>query len=74
MCWPTRGDGVVGGSEKVLWRGVDVGMIDALVNGSGHGVDAAARSVRLVQSGLVRAYALLTLGGAVALFAYLLWS
>ena len=48
-------------------------MIDALVNGSGGAVDSASRSVRLVQSGLVRAYALLILGGAVALFAYLMW-
>jgi NADH-quinone oxidoreductase subunit L len=65
--------GFVAGSEKVLWRGVDVGMIDALVNGSGGAVDAASRSVRQVQSGLVRSYALLILGGAVAIFAYLLW-
>jgi NADH-quinone oxidoreductase subunit L len=65
--------GFVGGSEKILWRGVDVGLIDAMVNGSGGAVDHASRSVRLVQSGLVRGYALLILGGAVALFAYLLW-
>ena len=61
------------GSEKVLWRGVDVALIDGLVNGSGGAVNATSRSVRLVQSGLVRGYALLILGGAVALFAYLLW-
>jgi NADH:ubiquinone oxidoreductase subunit 5 (subunit L)/multisubunit Na+/H+ antiporter MnhA subunit len=65
--------GFVGGSEKVLWRGVDVALIDGLVNGSGAAVDSASRSVRLVQSGLVRGYALLILGGAVAVFAYLLW-
>jgi len=68
------GRGFVGGSDRILWRGVDVGMIDALVNGSGAAVDNASRGVRVVQSGLVRAYALLILGGAVALFAYLLWS
>jgi NADH-quinone oxidoreductase subunit L len=66
--------GVVGGSEKVLWRGVDASLIDGLVNGTGAGVAAVSRSVRAAQSGLVRAYALLILGGAVALFAYLLWS
>jgi NADH-quinone oxidoreductase subunit L len=68
------GRGLVAGSETVLWRGVDVGMIDALVNGSGGAVGTASRAVRVVQSGLVRAYALLILGGATALFAYLLWS
>ncbi len=68
------GRGIVTGSEKVLWRGVDVALIDGLVNGSGAALATASRSVRLVQSGLVRAYALLILGGAAALFAYLLWS
>ena len=65
--------GMVAASDKVLWRGVDVALIDGLVNGSGAVVDRASRSVRLVQSGLVRGYALLILGGAVAVFAYLLW-
>ncbi len=65
--------GLVSGSDKILWRGVDVGLIDAMVNGSGGAIDAASRSVRLVQSGFVRGYALLILGGAVAVFAYLLW-
>ena len=68
------GRGFVGGSEKLLWRGVDVALIDALVNGSGGAVASASRAVRLVQSGLVRGYALLILGGASAIFAYLLWS
>ena len=68
------GRGFVTGSDKILWRGVDVALIDGLVNGSGGAIDSASRSVRLVQSGLVRAYALLILGGATALFAYLLWS
>ena len=50
-----------------------IALIDGLVNGSGTAVASASRSVRLVQSGLVRGYALLILGGAVAVFAYLLW-
>jgi hypothetical protein len=37
-------------------------------------VDAVARQARYVQSGLVRAYVLLILGGAVALIGYILWS
>ena len=66
--------GFVRGGEKVLWRGVDATMIDGLVNGAGTGMAAASRTVRVVQSGLVRSYALLILGGAVALLAYLLWA
>jgi NADH-quinone oxidoreductase subunit L len=64
---------VVGGSEG-LWRGVDVRIIDGLVNGTAGLVDAVARQARYVQSGLVRAYVLLILGGAVALVGYILWS
>jgi NADH-quinone oxidoreductase subunit L len=64
---------IVEGSEKVLWRGLDVRVIDAGVNGVAAVTAAAARSVRLVQTGLVRAYALVILGGAVALVSYLLW-
>ena len=65
---------VVGGSEEVLWRGVDVRVIDGAVNGAGAAAAAIARAVRLIQTGLVRAYALLILGGAVAVVGYLLWS
>ena len=52
---------------------MDAGGIDGLVNGTAHAMAAAARGLRVVQTGLVRAYALLILGGAVALLAYLLW-
>jgi len=64
---------VVGGSERHLWKGVDVGLIDGAVNGLGRGAAALARGARVAQTGLVRGYAFVTLGGAVALLAYLLW-
>jgi NADH-quinone oxidoreductase subunit L len=64
---------IVGGSEEVLWRGVDVRLIDGAVNGAASVAAAVARSVRTVQVGLVRAYALVILGGAVAVLSYLLW-
>jgi len=65
---------IVGGSEEVLWRGVDVRLIDGAVNGTAALAAAVARSVRTVQVGLVRAYALVILGGAVAVLSYLLWT
>jgi NADH-quinone oxidoreductase subunit L len=64
---------VVGGSD-LLWRGLDARVIDGIVNGTAALVDSAARHARYVQSGLVRAYVLLILGGAVALVGYILWS
>jgi NADH-quinone oxidoreductase subunit L len=67
------GRAVVDGSRSLLWRRLDAGLIDGMVNGAGHAVAAASRGVRLAQTGLVRAYALLILGGAVVLVAYLLW-
>jgi NADH-quinone oxidoreductase subunit L len=64
---------VVGGSSRVLWRGFDAAGIDGAVNGTAHAVAAASRGLRQAQTGLVRAYMLLILGGAVVLLAYLLW-
>jgi NADH-quinone oxidoreductase subunit L len=65
---------VVGGSEHVLWKRVDAQGIDGAVNGTASVVDAIARRVRLLQSGLVRGYALLILAGTVALLGYLTWA
>jgi NADH-quinone oxidoreductase subunit L len=64
---------VVEGSRRTLWRRLDVGAIDGAVNGTAYAVALFSRRVRQAQTGLVRAYALLILGGAVALLAYLLW-
>jgi NADH-quinone oxidoreductase subunit L len=64
---------VVGGSRLLLWKGIDVGLIDGTVNALAAVVDGSARVLRFVQTGLVRAYALMILAGAVALVGYLLW-
>jgi NADH-quinone oxidoreductase subunit L len=65
---------VVGGGETFLWKVFDARVIDGAVNGLGGLAAGIAAWVRLVQTGLVRAYALAILGGAVALLGYLLWS
>jgi NADH-quinone oxidoreductase subunit L len=64
---------VVKGSDLVLWRRVDAGAIDGAVNTTGSMVDGFAGALRFVQTGMVRSYAFLILGGAVALLGYLLW-
>jgi NADH-quinone oxidoreductase subunit L len=64
---------VVEGSEAVLWRGLDVAVIDATVNGTGTLTARLSQQVRSWQTGLVRSYVLLILGGAVVLLGYLLW-
>jgi NADH-quinone oxidoreductase subunit L len=65
---------VVDGSRTVLWEGLDVAVIDGAVNGTGAAFRAMARGARTLQTGLVRGYALVMLGGAVALVTYLLWA
>jgi NADH-quinone oxidoreductase subunit L len=65
---------VVGGSDALLWKRVDAAFIDGAVNRAGTLTAAVAASLRPVQTGFVRHYALLVLAGAVALVSYLLWS
>jgi NADH-quinone oxidoreductase subunit L len=64
---------VVDGSAGVLWKQVDASLIDGAVNGAGRVVEGISRAARTLQTGFVRAYALVILGGAVALLGYLLW-
>jgi NADH-quinone oxidoreductase subunit L len=64
---------VVQGSADVLWKVFDVKIIDGAVNGAAALTERAAQASRTVQSGLVRAYVVLILGGSVILLSYLLW-
>jgi NADH-quinone oxidoreductase subunit L len=65
---------VVAGSDVLLWKKVDAGVIDGAVNGAGSITRAFAETLRPVQTGFVRHYALLVLAGAVAVVYYLLSS
>jgi NADH-quinone oxidoreductase subunit L len=64
---------VVGGSASFLWKRFDAGFIDGIVNGLGAVVEGVARTGRYVQTGFVRAYALMILAGTVVVVGYLLW-
>jgi NADH-quinone oxidoreductase subunit L len=50
-----------------LWKVVDVGIIDAAVNGVAYGIGAVSQQVRRVQTGLVANYALAIAVGMVIL-------
>ena len=55
-----------------LWRVVDVGVIDAAVNGVGTGIAGLSQRLRHVQTGLVANYALaIALGMVVIVGVYL---
>ena len=57
-------------SRTVLWRGVDVGLIDGTVNGVGTRSRGVGSILRLLQSGNIRTYAAwVVLGSIVALIA-----
>ena len=58
---------LVGGSRVVLWKGVDAGLIDGIVNGVGARAKDVGGSLRLLQSGSIRSYATWVLFGSVAL-------
>jgi NADH-quinone oxidoreductase subunit L len=60
-------------STEVLWRGVDVGLVDGTVNGVGSTVRGAGREIRRLQTGSLRAYAAGVLGGALLILGYYLW-
>ena len=59
--------------KRLLWRGVDVHIIDGAVNGTASIVDGGSSLLRRVQSGSVRAYAGSLLIGVVAILGYYLW-
>ncbi len=64
---------VVVGSTHLLWRAMDVGVIDAAANGVASGARGLGNSVRRVQSGNIRSYAGWVLIGALAIISFMLW-
>ena len=56
---------VVNGSREVLWKGVDVGLIDGAANGVGARARDIGGVLRLLQSGNIRSYATWVLLGSV---------
>jgi len=61
-------------SEKILWRRVDMGLIDGvMVNGTGEEVEEVGSLLRRIQSGNIRSYASWVLMGAALWLVYVLW-
>jgi NADH-quinone oxidoreductase subunit L len=64
---------VVEGSTRVLWKQIDVGTIDHLVNGAADGARAVSDRARTMQSGYIRSYAGWVALGAAAVVLYMIW-
>ena len=62
----------VKGSDGLLWRIIDVKVIDGLVNGVARLIAAGSRSIRLVQTGVAQNYMLVFLAGVVLILGWLL--
>jgi NADH-quinone oxidoreductase subunit L len=60
-------------STVVLWRGVDQGVIDGLVNGAGSASQGVAGELRRMQSGNIRSYAAWVAIGAAVILGYMIW-
>jgi NADH-quinone oxidoreductase subunit L len=56
---------IVNGSRVALWRGMDAGLIDGIVNGVGARAQNIGGVLRLLQSGNIRSYATWVLFGSV---------
>ncbi len=63
---------MVSASEGLLWKGMDVWVIDGIVNGSAKVIAALSQLVRKMQSGVVQQYAFLFLIGIFAIMSWLL--
>jgi NADH-quinone oxidoreductase subunit L len=60
-------------STRLLWRGVDAGVIDGTVNGVGLVVRGWSAVLRRLQTGSMRAYAMSTFLGVVVIVGYYIW-
>ena len=60
-------------STVVLWRGVDQGVIDGLVNGAGTASKGVGGELRRMQSGNIRSYAAWVAIGGAAIVAFMIW-
>jgi NADH-quinone oxidoreductase subunit L len=60
-------------STEGLWRGVDVGVIDEMVNGAGALVRGASGALRRLQTGSLRGYAASLLLGVLLILGFYLW-
>ena len=59
-------------SEVGLWRGVDAGVIDSAVDGTGLTVERSGGWLRRIQTGSIRAYAASVVIGVVLVVGYYL--
>jgi NADH-quinone oxidoreductase subunit L len=60
-------------STTVLWRGMDQGIIDGMVNGAGSASKGVGNELRRMQSGNIRSYAAWVAVGGAVVIAFMIW-
>ncbi|HUL44128.1 MAG TPA: NADH-quinone oxidoreductase subunit L [Bacteroidota bacterium] len=63
---------VVKSSEKLLWKGIDIGIIDGMVNGSAKLMGWLSSRMRKIQVGVAQTYAIAFVVGILVILAILL--
>jgi NADH-quinone oxidoreductase subunit L len=63
----------IDGSRGLMWRIIDVGIIDAIANGLGTAAHGAGNILRRLQSGYIRNYAAWVVAGAIAVIVWAGW-
>jgi NADH-quinone oxidoreductase subunit L len=64
---------LIDGSTRILWHGVDQGVIDATLDNSASGAREVSDAVRHMQSGNLRSYAAWIAAGAAVAITYMIW-
>jgi len=64
---------LIEGSTRILWHGVDQGVIDAAINDTADGAWHVSDAARHMQSGNVRSYAGWIAAGGAVVIAYMIW-
>ncbi len=65
---------IVVGSEKLLWKITDAGLIDGIVNGTASIIGYVSAKIRKVQTGVAQSYALVMMLGIVTALFWLILS
>jgi NADH-quinone oxidoreductase subunit L len=64
---------LIDGSTKILWHGVDQGVIDATLDNSAQGAKEVSDAARHMQSGNIRSYAGWITAGAAVVIVFMVW-
>jgi NADH-quinone oxidoreductase subunit L len=65
---------ILKGSEKVLWKFTDTGIIDGLINGTAKLIGKISDYIRTVQTGVTQMYAVVMMIGIVITFLWIILS